>query len=426
MFCDEADIEIEGGDGGNGMVSFRRERAIARGGPDGGDGGKGGDLILKADPNLNTLSTCHSRKHFQAEDGGAGNSKKQHGKNGQDLILTVPVGTVVIDAKTKELLTDLQYPNEEVILLHGGRGGFGNAHFATSTRQAPRFAEKGEKGERIQIHLELKLVADVGIIGFPNAGKSTLISHISAARPKIAAYPFTTIIPNLGVVRGNDYEFVACDIPGLIEGACRGKGLGDKFLRHIERCRLLAHMLDATTENVLKQAKQLNKELKLFNPDLATKPQLYILNKIDVISAADQAKLLKKLEKSLKTQVIPISAVSGEGLDTLLGKLARLLQQYPRPLPPEAPDKERKIIRPHHHADTRQYKIAKEKGGWRVTGKRIEQIVAMTHLENEEAVARVYDVLDRVRVLAKLAAAGAKPGDSILIGKNKLEYYPPD
>lgn len=434
MFCDEADIKTTGGNGGNGLISFRRERCIARGGPDGGDGGRGGDVIFAVNTNLNTLSGFHTKKHFHAKNGGDGERQRRHGKNGSDLVLEVPIGTVVsyIDCNGStpnnngNPSVDFYYRDQRVTLASGGKGGFGNAHFASSTRQAPRFAELGEEGEKYQLHLELKLVADVGIIGYPSVGKSTLISRISAARPKIAAYPFTTLVPNLGVVRGKGYEFVACDVPGLIEGASHGKGLGDKFLRHIERCRILVHLLDVTSPDVAKQARQLNKELKLFSATMVKKPQLYALNKIDTLSAAESKKLTSALEKKLKVKIIPISAVSGKGIEVLLRCLAGLLQKYPRPPVPAAPDPACKIIRPHAHPSTHDFKITKEHGGWRIHGKRIEQIAAMTDWNNEEAVSRVYNILTRINALRKLEAAGANPGDQIFIGKNRIPYHPPD
>lgn len=321
-FIDEAKIYVRAGDGGRGCVSFRREKYVPRGGPDGGDGGKGGDVIIVADRQLTSLLDFKYKRHYKAKRGEHGKGSLCHGRNGQDLIIHVPVGTVIKDPETGEVIEDIIKDSQRFLVARGGKGGRGNAFFATSTRQAPRFAQPGEKGEERWLYLELKLLADVGIIGFPNAGKSTLISRISSARPKIADYPFTTLRPHLGVVRFGDHKtFVVADIPGLIEGAHKGRGLGVKFLKHIERTSLFIHLIDLspqTGRDPKKDFDVINKELAAFNPDLAKRPQVVALNKIDIPSArVCLGDVLKSFEgKGIK--VLPISAVTGEGLDELV------------------------------------------------------------------------------------------------------------
>ncbi len=322
-FIDKVKIKVKAGNGGNGCVAFRREKFVPKGGPSGGDGGKGGDVVLMADEGMNTLLDFRYKSYFKAEDGKHGQGDKKAGRKGRDLIIKVPVGTVVRDALTGKTIADLIKHGEKVIVARGGKGGRGNAAFATPTRQAPDFAEPGQKGEEKEIELELKLIADVGIIGLPNAGKSTLISVISSAKPKVANYPFTTLTPVLGVVRVGDRTFVAADIPGLIEGAHEGKGLGHEFLRHIERTKLLLHLIDASEPYLdpLEAFKKINRELRLYSEKLSEKPQIVVLSKID---AADR-KQLEKAERKLKALNLPvfkISAVTGEGVKDLLNFLA--------------------------------------------------------------------------------------------------------
>ncbi|MFN3505490.1 MAG: GTPase ObgE [Caldimicrobium sp.] len=323
-FVDQAKIYVKGGDGGAGCVSFRREKYVPRGGPDGGDGGDGGDVILIADPNVHTLYDFYHHVHFRAENGRPGQGKKMKGRDGEDLVLKVPVGTVVKDAETGEILGDLVKPGQRLVVAKGGKGGRGNAHFATPTRQAPRIAEPGSPGEEKWLILELKLIADVGLVGFPNAGKSTLLSRVSSAKPKIADYPFTTLEPNLGVVKLKDGDtFILADIPGLIEGAYSGVGLGHEFLRHIERTRLLLFLLDLSKgEEIVKEFEILRKELGLYNPLLLKKPFLIALNKIDLLPAERRVEACKEylnlFPKELQEKIYPISALTGEGLSALL------------------------------------------------------------------------------------------------------------
>lgn len=327
-FIDSAKIFLRAGNGGNGCISFRREKYVPRGGPDGGDGGKGGSIIFVADRKINTLIDFKYKRHYMAEDGEHGRGKNQHGKNGKDLFIRVPAGTIIKNANTGEIIADLADDGESVIVARGGKGGKGNASFATPTRQAPRIATRGEKVEPLWIILELHLIADVGIIGMPNAGKSTLISKISAAKPKIADYPFTTLSPNLGVVRYGEFNsFVVADLPGLIEGAHRGEGLGFDFLKHIERTKILLHLIsvDNLEDSFFKKYRIIKNELKKYNPEILKKPEIVAINKIDIPFVRERiAKIQKKFaEKSIK--VYPVSAVTGEGLNGLIDEIAKKL-----------------------------------------------------------------------------------------------------
>jgi len=318
MLTDEAIVKIKAGDGGAGVVSFRHERFVPKGGPDGGDGGRGGDVYLICESNVHTLSDFSRKKEWRAENGQNGKTKKQHGRSAQPLFLKVPPGTIVILEDEKKVLSDFKNPGEKVQIACGGRGGWGNAHFATATRQSPVFAQKGEPGEEKTLHLELKLLADVGLVGLPNSGKSTLLSRISNARPKIADYPFTTLEPNLGVVKIEDQELVVADIPGLIEGASKGKGLGDKFLRHLERTKILVHLIDVNSQNLAKDYQIIRDELKIWNPLLLKKKEIIVLNKADTLPKKEAEKIAKAFEKEIKKSVLIISAVSGEGIGKLL------------------------------------------------------------------------------------------------------------
>ncbi len=331
-FVDQAKIYVKAGDGGPGCVSFRREKYVPKGGPDGGDGGDGGDVILVADPQIHTLYDFYHQTHFRAERGYPGQGKKMKGRDGENLILRVPVGTIVKDAETGEILGDLVKPGQTLVVAKGGKGGRGNSHFATPTRQTPRFAEPGTPGEERWLILELKLIADVGLVGFPNAGKSTLLSRISSAKPKIADYPFTTLQPNLGVVKLNEEDvFIVADIPGIIEKAHLGKGLGLDFLRHIERTRVLLYILDISKEEVAKDFEILKKELEFYNPTLLEKEFLIALNKVDLIPLEEKKEKLLKIKKTFplerQSKIFPISAITGEGLNELLYKLYTLVNK---------------------------------------------------------------------------------------------------
>lgn len=327
MFIDEAIISVRAGKGGNGAVSFRREKFVPKGGPDGGNGGNGGNVTIRADSHLTTLMDFRYKRKYQAEDGVAGMGSRKSGKRGRSIVLRVPCGTILKAHNSDEVLADLINNHDEIIIAKGGRGGKGNSEFATSTNQAPRTAERGERGEELIIDLELRLLADVGLVGLPNAGKSTLISRISAARPKIADYPFTTLIPNLGIVYyGEEKSFVVADMPGLIEGAHRGRGLGIQFLRHIERTRLLALLIDCTTDDPLKLYDVLLNELEQFDPALLDRPRIVVLTKTDLLESSQKKKLMK-ITFGRKVTVHRISAVSGDGLKKLVDEMWELLDR---------------------------------------------------------------------------------------------------
>ncbi|MBI5214841.1 MAG: GTPase ObgE [Ignavibacteriae bacterium] len=327
MFIDEATIVVKAGNGGNGCISFRREKYVPKGGPDGGTGGRGGSVVIRADRQLTTLMDYRYKRHYLALSGDNGQGANKTGRNGEDIILRVPCGTVIKEQETETILTDLVEDKDEFVVAKGGRGGRGNAEFATSTNQAPRKAEQGTKGEERTIHLELKLLADIGLVGFPNAGKSTLISRISAAKPKIADYPFTTLIPNLGIVRFGEYKsFVVADMPGLIEGAHDGRGLGIQFLRHIERTKVLVFLIDCFSDDVKEQYNILLNELELFNKELVKKPQIILITKMDSADDEFRKKILKvKFKRGIP--VLHISSVSGEGLEEVIKLMWEKLQK---------------------------------------------------------------------------------------------------
>jgi len=330
-FVDEVKIHAKAGDGGRGCLSFRREKFIPKGGPDGGDGGRGGDVILRVDPGLGTLLDLRYKVHYKAKNGAPGMGKNMHGRNGESCVINVPPGTLVYDAETGEQLADLTSADQELVLLKGGMGGRGNARFATSTNRAPRHTQPGMPGEERDLRLELKLLADVGLVGLPNAGKSTLISAVSAARPKIADYPFTTLVPNLGVVSyGGFKSFVMADIPGLIEGASDGQGLGTRFLRHVERTDLFLHLVDLSglqPGEPLENFAMINRELRRHNPELADKPQLVVLTKLDITEVREQAPTFQKLFEDQGFRVFTLSAATGEGTQDLVRALGLLLEE---------------------------------------------------------------------------------------------------
>lgn len=418
MFVDQARIYVKGGDGGNGIVAFRREKYVPLGGPAGGDGGRGGHIVLMADEGLRTLMDFRYKRHYKAERGEHGQGKKMHGRNGEDLVLRVPVGTVVKDADTGEVLADLTKHNQTAIVARGGRGGRGNPRFVSPTRRAPSFAEKGEPGEERWLLLELKLLADVGLVGFPNAGKSTLISRLSAARPKIADYPFTTLVPNLGVVRRPDGDgFVVADIPGLIEGAHQGAGLGHDFLRHIERTRVLVFVLDtAETEgrDVGEDFRALTRELEEYDPKLARRPRIIAANKMDIAGA--QANL-EKLRRALpEDEIFPISAVTGLGLDTLLHRLYELVETWPV----QEPVNITRVI--HQYREEEPFTIKVVDGVFEVSGERLEKLVAMTDLNNDQALERFQHIIDRMGLEEALRQRGIRPGDLVRIKDFEFEY----
>lgn len=414
MFKDEATITVSGGDGGKGCLAWRREKYVAKGGPSGGDGGLGGHVILAANDNTDTLSDFASRKRFEAEAGSPGGGNNKGGKDGEDLVLQVPSGTTVLDVTDgkREVIADLRNHGDTVVVAHGGRGGYGNAHFATSTRQRPDFAELGEPGEKLTIRLELKLVADVGIIGYPSVGKSTLISVISAAKPKIAAYPFTTLVPNLGVVTIGDRGYVVADIPGLIEGASEGKGLGHEFLRHIERCGVLVHVLDLSRAlregnevdvgQLVEDYRAIRKELELYSPTLGKKRELVVLNKTDLLGGD-----VAHVENALKAEKIDvfatIAAAAKQGTDDLTKKLLPVvLEERERrekllDEEEESAAKELPVIKPHEHTmKMGAYRIENKGDKLVIRGKRLEQFTVMTNFKVPGAVNRFRDVAERI------------------------------
>ena len=430
QFFDRAKINVLAGDGGDGSAHFRREKYVPMGGPDGGDGGRGGSVYLEADPGMNTLVDYHYRPHYKATAGGNGGGNQKHGARGHDIVLKLPAGTVVRNADTEELVADLTEAGQRVMVARGGRGGLGNTHFATSTNQAPREAQRGEPGEELWLTLELKLIADVGLVGFPNAGKSTLISVVSAARPKIADYPFTTLVPNLGVVvvgdpsRGSGTSFVMADIPGLIEGAAQGVGLGHEFLRHVERSRLLLHLLDgaATERDPWEEFETINRELREYNAELASRPQIVVLTKMDLPEARERWPEVRRHAEEAEIPARAISAATNEGVADLMNFTAERLREIQietaeraaREVPATGP-----VLRPEPYD---AYTIQRTPDGFLVRGKRIERLVAMTNLEVPEAVTRLEGHLRRLGVTAALERSGVQPGDRVTFGKVTLEW----
>jgi GTP-binding protein len=417
MFFDEAKIYVKAGDGGDGVIAFRREKYVPRGGPAGGHGGKGGDVILEADPHLNTLIHFKKRSHFKAERGEHGGGKNMAGAMGQDTLIPVPLGTVARHAETGALVADLVEPGQHVVVAHGGRGGRGNTSFKSSTNQAPKIAERGLPGQALWLTLELKLIADVGIIGVPNAGKSTLLSVVSAARPKIADYPFTTLQPNLGVVELDNRDLVMADIPGLIEGAHEGAGLGHQFLRHIERSRLLVHLLNGAALDPLADFDQINEELRRFSPKLAEKPQIVVLNKIDLPETQAHWPAVQARAKALGLEAMHISAVTGQGVPALVAKLFERLDQLPRE---QLFAEEIPVFTLAQ--DPNFFEIEKLSQGWRVTGPKIEQLARQTYWDTDEGVQRVYRILEKMGVHQALQEVGVEPGDTVFLDDVELEW----
>lgn len=421
-FVDEAIIHVKAGDGGNGCVAFRREKFVPRGGPAGGDGGRGGHVILLADPSVKTLVDLHLQRTYKAENGQHGQGSNKHGADGADLVIRVPVGTVVYDAETGELIADLVKAGQRVIVARGGRGGRGNAAFATPTRQTPVFAELGEPGEERTLRLELKLLADVGIIGYPNVGKSTLISRISAARPKIADYPFTTLVPNLGTVRVDNFSFVVADLPGLIEGAHKGVGLGHQFLRHAERTSLLLHMVDIAAvegRDPLRDFETINEELRLYNPELAKKPQIVVANKIDLPNAHENLQRCLPYWRQRGYEVFAISALTGEGIEPLVYRMAELLKaMQPTASLPEASDEI--IVAPPKRAEAPLTIEQRDEETWFVQGGEVERLTRLINASHPQALAEIKERLLRHGIWKALRKAGAKPGDHIIVGRLEL------
>lgn len=417
MFFDEAKIYVQAGHGGDGCVSFRREKFEPLGGPNGGNGGRGGSVCLVADPNINTLIDFKKRSHFKAERGEHGRGKSQYGKSGEDSVIPVPPGTVVRDFETGQLIADLTYPGQTVVVAQGGRGGRGNETFKSATNQAPRIAERGEPGEERWIALELKLIADVGLVGMPNAGKSTFLASVSAARPKIADYPFTTLEPNLGVVTIDDDSFVLADIPGLIEGAHQGSGLGHKFLRHIERNRVLLHILDGLSAEPIRDYDQIRQELALFDQRLSEKPEIVALNKMDLPDVQARWPEWQKTFSQRGIELLAISAATGQGTKVVLRKVADLLKT----IPIERTQTEDMVVFEGPKQEDR-FEISREGNAWYVTGPRIERLVAMTNFNYGEAIDRFQHILESMGVLGELREMGVQAGDTVVVGGFEMEW----
>lgn len=420
MFVDKADVIIRAGNGGNGRVSFRHEKFIRLGGPDGGDGGNGGNVILVASRNQNTLANFRYQKELAAEPGKPGDKRKKHGRSGEDLRVAVPVGTAVID-KDGKLLADLSEDGQEAVIAKGGKGGFGNAHFVSSTRQAPRLAEKGERGESLEVVFELKMIADVGLIGLPNAGKSTLLASLSNARPEIADYPFTTLTPNLGMVdvdRKNSLLFA--DIPGLIEGASKGKGLGDEFLRHVERTAVLLHLIDIYNDDVTKSYKTIQEELKAYKIDLSKRPRIVALNKIEGLDIDIIKDKLDELREVVPKSVdlFAISGKSKEGAKELLFVIKDVVAKVHK----KAESKKKPEIPVLRLGDDRSWKIEKVEDGFRITGKQIERFATRTDFDDYYALQRLRDIMKKTGITRELIRKGVKPGDRLYIDNNHLKY----
>ena len=426
MFADRAQIYIKSGKGGDGHVSFRRELYVPNGGPDGGDGGRGGDIIFEVDKGLNTLYEFRHNRNYKAQPGEDGGKKNKHGKNGEDLIIKVPEGTVIREVETGKVVADMSGDNQRVTVLNGGRGGKGNQHYATPTMQAPKYAQPGQQAMELNVILELKVIADVGLVGFPNVGKSTLLSRVTNAQPKIANYHFTTLNPNLGVVDlPGGKGFVIADIPGLIEGASEGVGLGHEFLRHIERTKVIIHMVDAASvegRDPIADIKAINAELEAYNPDLLNRPQVITANKIDAIYGESNTiidDIKKEFEPEIK--VYPISAVSGKGLKELLYHVREMLDEFD-----DAPTVFEQEYDPKQFFDNVEdpYTVEKIKDGlYSIEGPRIERMLGYTNLESEKGFVFFQNFMKENGILDELEALGITDGDTVKIYGHEFDYY---
>ncbi len=422
MFTDYVKIIAKAGNGGNGAISFRREKYVAAGGPDGGDGGKGGDIYFEVDPDSNTLIDFRYNKKFKAENGKNGEGAHKYGKSGENLYIKVPIGTIIRDAKTNRVLADLSREGQKELILAGGRGGKGNSHFATSTRQAPRFAQDGEKGEEKELILELKLLADVGLIGFPNVGKSTFLSMTTSATPKIADYHFTTLEPNLGVVK-TEYgdSFVIADIPGIIEGASEGTGLGLQFLRHIERTRLLLHVIDVSGSegrNPVQDFITINEELKKYSEKLSQRKQIIVANKVDILQDESLYKELEKTAKEHNMEIYKISAATGDGIPELLKHVSDVLKTLPKENLLETENE--KVYTLENKDD--EYTIEREDGKFVIKGEAVERIMRRVNIEDNESLYYFQKSLDNLGVNEKLKKMGIQEGDIVKIDDYELEW----
>lgn len=420
MFTDEAVVELYAGDGGDGCMAFRREKYVAMGGPFGGNGGKGSDIIFKVDEGLNTLIDFKYKRIIKGKNGENGLGKGKHGKNADDIIIRVPEGTVVTDYDTNLIIADLTKKDEEQIIAKGGRGGRGNMAFATQNNPAPKFAENGEPGEYRKIKIELKLMADVGLVGKPSVGKSTIISKISASKPKIADYPFTTLKPNLGVVKGKDnYSFVVADLPGLIEGASKGEGLGDRFLKHIERTKVIAHVIDMSgyINDPYEDYITINKELEKFNKRLLSKKQIIIANKMDM---KDAKKNLEKFKLKVKEPIYEISAINGKGLDKVVYALSDILKEIPKAKIYDEEKFESHVL--YKFKEEKPFTVLRENEQFIIKGDKIEKLFKMSRLDTDEAILRFSNKLKKMGIDDELREKGAKEGDIIKILDFEFEY----
>ncbi|TLS53541.1 GTPase ObgE [Paenibacillus antri] len=431
MFVDFAKVYVKGGDGGDGVATFRRELYVPEGGPSGGDGGPGGDVVFRVDEGLRTLMDFRYQRHFKAPRGEKGRNKSQHGAGAEDMIVRVPPGTIVIDDDTKEIIADMTRHGQEVVIAKGGRGGRGNMRFATANNPAPHIAEKGEEGQERWVVLELKVMADVGLVGFPSVGKSTLLSVVSAAQPKIGAYHFTTITPNLGVVDVEEgRSFVLADLPGLIEGAHEGVGLGHEFLRHVERTRVIAHVVDMSGSegrDPYEDWVAINQELKLYNAKLEERPQIVVANKMDVPEAElfleeFRAKLAENGHGDMR--IFPISAATRQGIRELVFKLAEMVESIPAaPLVEETPEKEeRKVYTLENDRADESFKIRRENDVFIVEGEAIERLAKRTKFESHDAVQRFATIMRRMGVDRELRKRGAEDGHYVRIGDFEFEF----
>jgi GTPase len=413
-FLDRVRVLVRAGAGGKGVISFRREAHVPRGGPDGGDGGRGGDVVLRVDPGLTTLSELRFRRTLAATSGEAGAKKDRSGRAGKDLELRVPEGTIVTDVATGERVADLVAPGQTVIVARGGQGGRGNARFVSSTRRVPRIAEDGQRGESRELELELKLVADVGLAGLPNAGKSSLLAAMTRAQPKIADYPFTTLTPNLGVARLDDRELVVADIPGIIEGAHAGAGLGEEFLRHVERTRLIVHVVDLARDDPLADVATIDAELAAYGRGLAERPTLFALNKIDLAEARDH---LKATKKRLGPEAIALSAATGEGVEDLVKRIFRTVPPREAVAAPEPAERRIAFAR-----GGKDWNVAREGGTYRVHGDRVERLASGLDWSSPDSAAYFQRLLQRNGIERELRRLGVRDGDTVRIGERELEW----
>ncbi len=424
MFVDRVKIHIKGGNGGNGAVSFYRAKYITHGGPDGGDGGRGGDVIFVGNPSMNTLMDFRFKRKFQAQVGENGGKCNRTGKDGEDVIIKVPVGTVIREAESGKVMADITRPNEPVVVIQGGKGGKGNQHFATPTRQAPRYAEQGRTSKEYDVILELKLIADVGIIGFPNVGKSTLLSMVTNANPKIANYHFTTLSPNLGVVQGKDgSDFVLADIPGLVEGASEGVGLGHAFLRHVERTKVFIHVVDAAAvegNDPVEEIEKINHELEQYNPELMKRPQVIAANKMDIPEAAENLERLKAVYEPKGIPVYGISAATNQGLDALLAAVAEKLREYPEDIVFETDFDE--YVEPEIDHEPFSIEVYDD-NYYVVTGVGVEKMIGYTNIDTEKGFAFFQRYLKEKGIIEALEEKGIQEGDTVRIYDLEFDYW---